>query len=76
MIRVVVVVVGARSLLAFFHNRGRLLALFSLFFIKYFDMNISYLSHFFPVKYINNLFKVVSKFKRTINLFLAYNKLD
>ena len=34
-----VVVVSARSLLAFFHNWGWLLALFSLFFIKYFNMN-------------------------------------
>ena len=58
---VVIVVVGARSRLAFFRNRGWLLALFSLFLIKYFDMNIPYLSNFFHVKYINNLFKVVSK---------------
>ena len=34
-----VVVVGVRSRLAFFRNRGWLVALFSLFFIKYFEMN-------------------------------------
>ena len=34
------VVVSARSRLAFFCNWGWLLALFSLFFIKHFDMNI------------------------------------
>ena len=34
-------------------------------------MNIPYLSHFFHVKYINNLFKVASKFKRTINFIFS-----
>ena len=68
---VVVVVVSARSRLAFFRNRGWLLALFSLFFLKYFDINIHYLCHFFHVKYINNLFKVLSKFKRTLNFIFS-----
>ena len=65
------VVVSARSRLAFFRNRGWLLALFSLFFLRYFDINIHYLCHFFHVKYINNLFKVLSKFKRTLNFIFS-----
>ena len=69
--RVVVVVAGARSRLSFFRNRGWLLAPFFIIFLKYFDINIHYLCHFFHVKYINNLFKVLSKFKRTLNFIFS-----
>ena len=55
----------------FFVTGGDSSHLFSLFFLKYFDINIHYLCHFFHVKYINNLFKVLSKFKRTLNFIFS-----